>query len=67
MQTHMSLIFSLPQEGIKEQDKSLINIFKKVQEDVKDLNTFVINHRSSSSLQGTPSTAPAHSQPPAPV
>lgn len=42
------------QEGIKEQDKTLINIFQKVQGDVKELNTFVSNHRSSSSLPGTP-------------
>jgi hypothetical protein len=45
-------------EGIKEQDKTLIDIFKKVQGDVKELNVFVTNNRSSSSLQGTPSSAP---------
>ena len=51
------------QEGIKEQDKTLIDIFKKVQVDVKELNGFVTNHRSSSSLQGTPITLAPPPQP----
>ena len=44
------------QEVIKEQDQSLISIFQKVQGDVKELNGFVSNHRSSSSLHSTPSS-----------
>ena len=54
------------QEGIKEQDKTLIEIFKKVQGDVKELNGFVVNHRNSSSLQGTPSSASIQPPPPLP-
>ena len=45
---------SSPQEDIKEQDKTLISIFQKVQGDVKELNGFVSGRRSSSSLPGTP-------------